>query len=362
MSKTIRVDYVWLDGYTPVQNLRSKIRIMEVDKLPTTAKQIPEWSFDGSSTQQAPGDESDLILKPVKLVKQPFAEDEKDNWESYIALCEVMLPDGKPHATNTRAKLRKLKKNDIMFSAEQEYVLLDARTIRPIGWPMEEGNVTFPPPQGRYYCGVGDFVKGRNFVEKYTVVCHKAGLHIEGNNAEVMLSQWEYQLGQLNALDLADEMWIARYLGDRLGEYYNTIISYDPKPVAGDWNGSGCHINFSTKEMRDNGYNEDYISVLMEQFEEDHDEHISSCGVGNERRLTGDHETCHINKFKYGVGDRSASIRIPASCKKGNFYMEDRRPAANVDPYQVLTTLTNSIVSAHKTLNSMKGQEKEVVA
>ena len=345
MSKTIRVDYVWLDGYTPVQNLRSKIRIMEVDKLPTTAKQIPEWSFDGSSTQQAPGDESDLILKPVKLVKQPFAEDEKDNWESYIALCEVMLPDGKPHATNTRAKLRKLKKNDIMFSAEQEYVLLDARTIRPIGWPMEEGNVTFPPPQGRYYCGVGDFVKGRNFVEKYTVVCHKAGLHIEGNNAEVMLSQWEYQLGQLNALDLADEMWIARYLGDRLGEYYNTIISYDPKPVAGDWNGSGCHTNFSTKAMREPGGIK-IIEEACKRLESRHDDHIKAYGADNEQRLTGLHETCSMDEFRYGVSDRGASIRIPMQTSNDGYgYLEDRRPSANMDPYVVCTMLMETVCS-----------------
>jgi glutamine synthetase len=356
MSKTIRVDYVWLDGYTPIQNMRSKIRILEVDKLPTSAKQLPEWSFDGSSTQQAPGDESDLILKPVKMISSPL-QDKDDEWECYIALCEVMLPNGKPHPSNTRNELAKTKKNEFLFSAEQEYVLLDARTVRPLGWPMKEGEIVFPNPQGRYYCGAGDFVKGRNFVEKHTSFSHRAGLHIQGTNAEVMLSQWEYQLGVLPAVDLADEMILSRYLMDRLSEYFNFIITYEPKPIQGDWNGSGCHINFSTKTMREDGYDESYSNSVLEQLEKDHTEHIKVCGPGTERRLTGDHETCHINKFKSGIGDRSASIRIPASAVKDNFYMEDRRPSANCDPYEVLLSLTNSLNTVHKNLNSLKGQE-----
>ena len=361
MSQKIRIDYVWLDGYTPTQNIRSKVRIMEVDSLPTTHQQIPEWGFDGSSTQQAPGDDSDLVLKPVHMVNNPM-NDEKDNWESFIVLCEVMLPNGKPHPSNTRAKLQKLKKNDILFSIEQEYVILDNRSIRPLGWPIKENQVVFPQPQGKYYCGSGNFVQGRNFVEKHTGMCHKANLHIEGTNAEVMLSQWEYQLGILSATDLADELWISRYIMERLSEYFNVIVSYDPKPIAGDWNGSGCHVNFSTKYMRDNGYSEDEVKLITDQLEKDHNEYISVCGVGNERRLTGDHETCHINKFKSGIGDRGASVRIPSVAVNGdNFYMEDRRPAANCDPYNVLFSLTKSLVAIEKSRKS-KSKAKVLTA
>ena len=362
---TVKLDYVWLDGHTQ-KNLRSKIRFEEIklnSKGTLNLKDIPRWSFDGSSTQQASSDNSDLILKPVKVVKNPLSN-KNEQYDSFIVLCEVLDTDGKPHNTNTRHALGKLKKNDIIFSAEQEYTILDARTVRPLGWPKSpEGETIFPLPQARYYCGTGDFVKGRNFIDKYTNMLVDAGLNVRGVNAEVMLSQWEYQLGNISAVDLADELWISRYIIERLSEYFGMIISWEPKPIPGDWNGSGCHFNFSTKKMRDGGYDEKYASVILDKLEQDHFTHIRYCGLGNENRLTGEHETCHMSEFKHGVGDRSASVRIPAACVKGdNFYMEDRRPAANCDPYEVLLSLSKSIVSGHEELNSLKGQEVEVVA
>ena len=56
-------------------------------------------------------------------------------------------------------------------------------------------------------------------------------------------------------------------------------------------------------------------------------------GEGNEKRLTGACETADINTFSYGVADRGCSVRIPRdTAAEGCGYLEDRRPASNVDP------------------------------
>merc|ERR1711865_619500 len=112
----------------------------------------------------------------------------------------------------------------------------------------------------------------------------------------------------------------------------------------GDWNGAGCHTNFSIKSMRETGGYE-VIKKVCEAFGKPGkpEEHIAEYGEGNEKRLTGDCETCSINDFKYAVADRGASIRIPRTAEKtGKGYMEDRRPAANCDPYRVCARVLRS--------------------
>tara|TARA_R110001583_G_scaffold40068_1_gene128271 strand:+ start:3562 stop:4644 length:1083 start_codon:yes stop_codon:yes gene_type:complete len=350
----IKLEYVWLDGYdTP--NLRSKVKFIESDEEDGfhahdhehthdtfTLDDVPEWGFDGSSTQQADGDSSDCVLKPVRIYNHPF--NERFFGKSYVVLCEVYNTDGTPHRTNTRSKLVEIAEeyndSEMWFGIEQEYVFMNPKTERPYGWP-EKG---FPNPQGRYYCGVGgDVTRLRSVAEGHATTCLNVGIKVGGINSEVMLSQWEYQIGTLGPVDICDDLWIARWILESLAEDANTYVSLSPKPIQGDWNGSGAHINFSTKRLREEG-GESYINSIIEEFSDYHKEHIKEYGVGNKDRLTGKHETQHIDVFSSGSSDRGASIRIPpATLKENKGYLEDRRPAANMDPYRAIYRMVKTI-------------------
>ncbi len=331
----IKAEYLWLDGVKPTSKLRSKTKILEgvVGRL----EDIPVWGFDGSSTEQAAGHSSDCLLKPVHYVPDPIR-----GGEHIIIMCEVLSPEGIPHVSNTRARLRELTEKTLVqepwFGIEQEYTMMQGG--KPLGWPKDG----YPRPQGDYYCGVGaEMVSGRALVEAHMEACLKAGLKFCGVNAEVMLGQWEFQIGPLPPLRAADELWIARWLMLRLGEDMGIEISLAPKPVMGDWNGTGGHTNFSTGAMRDPG-GIAVIDAACRALGERHEKHIAVYGDGNEKRLTGKHETCSIREFRYGVSDRGASIRIPIfSAKNGCGYLEDRRPAANADPYQVCAIILETV-------------------
>ncbi len=332
----VKLEYLWLDGYeTP--NLRTKSKYIELEEV--TLDTIPEWGFDGSSTMQAEGDSSDCILKPVKIYNTNFAP-------VFIVLCEVMNADGTPHETNMRSRLveleEKYKNQEMWFGIEQEYVIMDPNTHRPYGWP-DRG---FPSPQGRYYCGVGgDAVKMRNIVDEHANFCLDLNIPLGGTNAEVMLSQWEYQIGPASTVDVCDDLWVARYALERVAETYDASISLTPKPIRGDWNGSGAHINFSTKRLREETDSE-YIDTIIEELSNRHKEHISEYGIDNNERLTGHHETQHIDEFSSGVSDRGSSIRIPiTTANTGKGYLEDRRPAANMDPYRAVAMLVETVGS-----------------
>jgi len=124
-------------------------------------------------------------------------------------------------------------------------------------------------------------------------------------------------------------------------EIHGVVASLDPKPVPGDWNGAGCHTNFSTKDMREvEGSLNSVIIPAIERLGKKHAEHIAAYGTGNERRLTGRHETASMDKFSYGVANRGASVRIPNQTKAdGKGYFEDRRPSSNMDPYVVTSKI-----------------------
>jgi glutamine synthetase len=315
--------------------LRNKTKILGDEEAPGI------WGFDGSSTNQAPGDKSDCVLRPVFQCPDPIR-----GGKNVLVLCEVLLSDMKPHTTNTRAACARVAKkyasHDSWFGLEQEYTMLTLNG-RPLGFPPEG----FPAAQGPYYCGVGaGRVVGRDIVERHTQACLDAGLSISGTNAEVMPGQWEFQVGPLGPLEVSDQLTIARWLLARIAEDYDVVISLDAKPEKGDWNGAGCHTNFSTNGMRQKG-GDKLIEKACVALSKKVMQHVAGYGHGIESRLTGKHETAPYNKFSWGVSDRGASVRVPwqvAIDKKG--YMEDRRPNANMDPYTVTRLMVDTICAA----------------
>ena len=355
--------YIWIDGGSPTQTLRSKTRvILDIDLVPKVGSPTEnwglerdcwDWSFDGSSTMQADGDSSDCVLKPIRFFKDPLrprppCPETGEARHHLLVLCEVFDADGEPHPSNHRARLRDvehaineglgLEATGAWFGFEQEYTLFKGPS--PLGFPA---GARFPAAQGMYYCGVGaDEVKGRDLAEEHMEMCARAGVHLTGINAEVMPGQWEFQVGGPYAYGTlaGDHLWVARWLLYRLGEKYGIHATLDAKPVTGDWNGAGMHTNFSTPAMRDEGEGLGIINAWCKEASKRVSDHLPEYGDGIEMRLTGKHETCSYREFKWGVSDRTASIRIPiATAKKGYGYLEDRRPNANACPYRVASAM-----------------------
>jgi len=331
-----KLEYIWLDGYEPVANLRSKTKIVEFTDEPTL-EELPVWNFDGSSTRQADGSSSDCFLQPVALFPDPARKN------GMLVMCEVLLPDGTPHPSNTRATI--VDDPGAWFGFEQEYFLY--RDGAPLGFPKEG----FPAPQGEYYTGVGYKNVGdvaRGIVDTHIDLCLEAGINLEGINAEVAKGQWEFQIFGKGSKRAADEMWIARYLLLRLCERYGVDVNWHCKPLGAelDWNGSGMHTNFSTTYMREVG-GEDYFRELMAAFDAYKADHIAVYGPENHLRLTGLHETQSIDKFNFGVADRGASVRIPHSFVANGYrgYLEDRRPNSLGDPYRVAGRILQTIAT-----------------
>ncbi len=332
----IKLEYLWLDGYEPTQNLRSKTKVEEHENFQGTLEEIGNWSFDGSSTRQAEGGSSDCLLVPVAIYPDPARKN------GYLVMSEVMNADGTPHVTNGRATIDD-DNDDFWFGFEQEYFLWDNETNLPLGFPRDQ------TPQGQFYCSVGaKNAFGREIIERHADLCIEAGLNFEGINAEVAAGQWEFQLFAKGAKKAGDEIWVARYLLERLGEEYGISINYHPKPLGDtDWNGSGMHANFSNTTLRTCGDKATYEKIC-EAFRPVVKEHIAVYGAYNDQRLTGKHETASINDFSYGVSDRGCSIRIPLmTVQKGwKGWLEDRRPASNGDPYKIAARIIKTVNSA----------------
>ncbi len=338
-------EYIWLDGNVPVRQMRSKARILDLSDNPKI-EDFPEWSFDGSSTDQATGNDSDCLLQPVSFVQDPIRGP-----HNYLVMCEVLNPDGSIHESNSRAQLREVldaggTKEEPWIGFEQEYTIFQNNI--PLGWP--EGG--YPAPQGPYYCGVGrKQIFGRELAEEHADACMRAGIIYYGLNAEVMPGQWEFQIGYRGidgedggVLKVADHLWFARWLIHRISEEYGYHVSLENKPIKGDWNGAGMHTNFSTKSTRDPKKGKNAIDDAIKQLEKEHNNHIKVYGDKLEERLTGEHETSSIESFSAGHADRGSSIRIPRMVvDKGYGYIEDRRPGANADPYLVAARLIATI-------------------
>ncbi|XP_055681677.1 glutamine synthetase 2 cytoplasmic isoform X2 [Lutzomyia longipalpis] len=330
--------YIWIDGTG--QHLRCKDRTL--DFIPQSPKDLPIWNYDGSSTYQASGHNSDVYLHPVAIYRDPFRRG-----DNILVLCETYSFDGTPTASNKRAECAKTVKQcaheEPWFGIEQEYTLLDYDQ-RPFGWPKNG----FPGPQGPYYCGVGaDKVFARDIVEAHYRACLYTGVKICGTNAEVMPAQWEYQVGPCVGISIGDDLWVSRFLLHRIAEEFGIVATLDPKPMPGDWNGAGAHTNVSTKSMRAaNGIV--VIEDAIQKLSKCHERHIKAYdplgGQDNQRRLTGRHETSSIHDFSAGVAHRGASVRIPRGVNDAKCgYFEDRRPSSNCDPYSVVNEILKTI-------------------
>jgi len=338
-KEQVMAEYVWIDGTG--EGLRSKCRTM--DSEPQKPEDLPVWNFDGSSTYQAEGSNSDMYLYPCAIFRDPFR-----GGKNKLVLCDVYKFNHKPAETNHRKTckeaMEKAKDQHPWFGIEQEYTLLDTDG-HPFGWPKNG----FPGPQGPYYCGVGtNKVYGRDIVEAHYRACLYAGVKIGGCNAEVMPAQWEFQIGPCEGIEMGDHLWMARYILQRVAEDFFVVVTLDPKPVEGDWNGAGAHCNYSTLDMRNKGGIK-VIEEAIERLSKHHVRHIKAYdpreGKDNERRLTGRHETSSIHDFSAGVANRGASIRIPRQVSEdGMGYLEDRRPSSNCDPYAVTEVLVRTTV------------------
>ena len=331
----IPLEYVWIDGNN---ELRSKCRILHNINLDSDLQlyNIPDWNYDGSSTNQADGTNSEIVIKARRLFRDPFREE-----KSFMVLCDTYTPDGKPLYNNTRYFANNTFDKNIdeapWFGMEQEYFLMDPNTNKPLGFDITKR-------QGQYYCGVGyENAYGRKIVEDHMAKCLYAGIKLSGINAEVAPGQWEFQVGPCLGIQAGDHLLMARYILQRVGEIHQVIINLEPKPLKGDWNGSGCHTNYSTEKMRE-GTNDktglEIINDAIEKLSKKHNENMDVYGSGNEERMTGEHETASYDKFTDGVGNRGASVRRGAdTIKNEKGYFEDRRPSSNCDPYLVTSMI-----------------------
>ena len=345
-TTTIAVEYVWCSGQNTHHDLRSKIKSVvksktEAENLmrdPASAfKDMSEWNFDGSSTKQAHGSDTEIVIKPVASWKHPFLTD----LPALVVLCECFLPTGEPTEDNTRRLARtvfeheKAKGQQPWFGLEQEYVL--TQNGRPYGWPSDGSE---PAPQGPYYCSTGAKVSfGRKHAQQHYQTCVNMGLKISGMNAEVMPGQWEYQVGPCEAIEAGDHLVMSRWVYLRLLEEANVDVDFDSKPKKGDWNGSGMHTNMSTAAMRGDGGLK-VIEEALKELGKNPTRDVAVYGADNIERLSGKHETSKFDEFTFGTGTRDTSCRIPNPVKKdGKGYFEDRRPSSSADPWLITSRL-----------------------
>jgi glutamine synthetase len=316
----ITLEYIWLGG---VGEVRSKTRVVEAFRG-ITLPEIPTWNYDGSSTGQASSDgNTEIVLRPAAVYKDPF------RIGGFLVLCDIEDINGSPigHRYYANQLFNQKTEEKPWFGLEQEYFILHAKE-------------DLSHEQGTHYCGVGICERyDRQIVEKHLNYCIAANLNISGMNAEVASHQWEFQIGPCVGIDAADQLYVARYILQRIADDYECEIVYKPKLLT-MINGSGCHVNFSTESTRGENGVEVILNEYIPRLGMHHAEDVRLMGNGNEERLTGLHETSSMEKFTYGIGTRNTSIRVGNDTfNKGKGYFEDRRPAANIEPYTVTSLL-----------------------
>jgi len=358
MAEYIVIDGVCTDGMS--FDLCSKTLTLE--KAPQSVHDLPVWSI---SWEDEKGCATEVHMVPRRIYRDPFRPG-----DNVLVLCDCYdEPDlgsgenhGGPAFFNTRAGCDAVMSramglgDDPWFGMEQEYYLLDVRTRQPLGWPQDG---LLGKHDDAYFCSVGAQKSiAREVVEAHARGCMYAGIKFGGINSEVAPSQWEFQIGPCSGIQAGDDLWAARYILQRVCEMYKICVTFDPKPVPG-WAGIGCHTNYSTVATRTKPGGYDAMLKQIAKLRARHHEHMLSYGHGNERRLTGVEHTAGINDFSYGVADRSASIRIGNKIVEQDCgYYEDRRPAANMDPYLVTKLLVETTLLGFAPQINLNGQAR----
>lgn len=319
-----RAIYIWIGANN---RLRWKIKTVPIDKRDMLKlKAYPWWNYDGSSTGQAEGENTEVRLKPVRVYPFPYKDD-----ADVMILCETYNVDNTVHRDNERYHaLERFKAGEYKrpwFGNEVEYFIVKN------GDNMNDLLTT------THYCGFDECRAHckRVALEHYNA-CLNANLEISGMNAEVTRGQWEFQIGPCEAIKSGDHTYVALFLLIWVAEYHGCkVIVNESKPYE-NVNGSGCHINYSDIDTRFN----DNANILVQKINklgERHDHHMSIYG-DNSKRLTGTHETSRPDVFSFGTGTRDTSVRVPTNTKK---YFEDRRPASNIDYYKVTSSIYESV-------------------
>jgi glutamine synthetase len=336
-------EYIWLgDNKTIAVDIRSKTRVLRASEDVSDWKSDTLWNYDGSSTGQAQGNDSEVFLRVVKQFPDPFRDPSKDK----LLLCEneKYFANGKKIGCERGkcAMIMEAAKTECpRFGLEQEFFLMDNNTNMPVGYRVKE------EPQGNFYCGtIGSCIpsKLRKFYEKFLENCRIATIALSGANFEVAPGQLEFQIDNYG-VTCGDHLWMARYIAQRTAQELDCYIEFATRVIEGDFNGSGCHTNFSTASMMAPGGWEYIQKQVLPKLEEKHMHHIHRYGPGNTLRLSGKHETASWKHFSWGVGSRDTSIRIPTDTKdKERGYIEDRRPSSAMNPYVVTGMIVQTIL------------------
>ena len=152
-------EYIWLDHDG---NFRSKTKVCKKE-LSVTNIMPGLWNFDGSSTEQANGSDSEVYIRPVSVYRDPFRKNLFR--KCYLVLCDTWLPNNLPHPDNNRPDAlqifenEKVRNEETMFGLEQEFFFTNGKGVNPVPLGMYKSGVDSysgeSGPQGPYYCGVG---------------------------------------------------------------------------------------------------------------------------------------------------------------------------------------------------------------
>jgi glutamine synthetase len=350
---SVKMEYLWIDAFDTIRS-KTKVKMFnstDFKKLPSEFGEvgsvefdknlIPEWYFDGSSTNQSCEQNSDVILKPKFICLDPFNE---SNNISFLVLCDTYNSNDTPHKTNKRVECSIIEEQSTrqnpLFGISQEYIIcfLDSS--------IGNNFYQYAKNESPYYCGIGsNKIAIRNIMNDHLTKCLKAGLHFRGMNTGIEANKGEFQLGELSMTLIGDELWVARYILIRVCELYNAYPVFESKDIEKyeKYDISKGYVNFSTNKMRsENGF--DNIIETCEKLKLKHKEYLDICGIESTNTNCGIENTnSHCENFNFGVSNRTTSVRIPFNAEKNKKgYLEDRRAPANMNPYVVTSIIVKT--------------------